>query len=356
MVSNAFLRLIRRPLNTRKKILVFIIILACILLFAIKWLRFTSHPSALPPNKLVEVESLKKQTIQETVRLLGTIHPKHVTVLVAKSSGILDTLIPTGEKVRKGTLVAKMDNPDLEKNLQLAATTESMTKSQFERLAPLLAKGYISSKDVDEKKQAWIDAQKEASRIKIEWENLHFYAPFDGIVGAYKKREGTAVNVGESVVVIYDPSTLVVDVDIPCSNLSALHDGQRAYVLGKSYVLSNLQKMLDEDTHMCPADINITCEDCLIGSTVDVDLVVAEKHDTLVVPFHAIFLRNGENYVYTVEDGKVKLMPVKTGLQQHDHIEIVEGLNPGMQVITKGQERLYPEMPVDVATWVPAKS
>ncbi len=39
---------------------------------------------------------------------------------------------------------------------------------------------------------------------------------------------------------------------------------------------------------------------------------------------------------------------MKTGLQQQDKIEIVEGLKAGQQLVIKGQERLYPEMAVDI--------
>lgn len=300
------------------------------------------------PNKLVEVETVKKQNLQQSIRLLGVIHPKHATILVAKGSGMLDTLVPSGQKINKGTMVAKIDNPDLEKNLQLSISAEALAKAQLDRFTPLLKTGYVSAKEVEEKKQIWIDAQKELSKTKIELDNLRFYAPFDGIIGAYKKREGAQVNQGEAVVSIYDPSSLVVDFDIPCSNLSTINEGQPLKILNQAYRLNHLQKMLDEDSHMCPADVDIRCDDCLIGATVDVDLVVAEKKNVIVIPFQALFLRNSNPFVYIVEKRKVSMVAVKTGLQQNDRIEIIEGLKPGQQLITKGQERLYPQMEVDI--------
>lgn len=294
------------------------------------------------------METIKKQRLQQTIHLLGTIHPKHTTVLIAKEAGMLDSLIPTGQKVKKGTLIAKIDNPDLEKNLLLSLSAVELAKSQYERINPLVKSGYVSTKEAEEKKQAWIDAQKELSKTKIELDNLRFYAPFDGIIGAYKKREGSQVNAGEPIVSIYDPSSLVVDFDIPCSNLTTLNEGQPVYVMEKQYSLSHLQKMLDEETHMCPADVDIQCEECLIGATTNVELVVAEKNDTIVIPFQALFLRDSKPFVYIVKKGKVVLVSVKTGLQQQDKIEIVEGLNAGQQLVIKGQERLYPEMAVDI--------
>lgn len=333
---------------SKRNVLIAFIILVVILL---AW-RLIKHKNTPPvnPNKVVEVELIKTKNIQQRVNLLGVIHPKHTTVLIAKGSGTLDEFIATGQKVKKGDLLAQIDNVDIEKNAQLSENAEQLAKDQYERIMPLTKKGFVSAKEVEEKKHAWISAQKESAKTKIELDNMRFYAPFDGIVGAYKKREGSQISQGDPVVSIYDPASLVVDFDIPCSNLSSIKEGQKVYVLGKQYPLSHIQKMLDEDTHMCPADVDINCPDCLIGDTAKVGLVVLEKKNTIVVPLNALFLRDGQTVVYIVNKGKIELAPVKTGIKQTNKIEIVKGLSVGQQLITKGQDRLYPQMTVDIDT------
>jgi len=124
--------------------------------------------------------------------------------------------------------------------------------------------------------------------------------------------------------------------------------GQEVHVDKKTYSLSRMQKMLDEETHMCPAEVDIACNDCLVGDSVDVDLVVAEKKKTIVVPYQALFLKNSKPAVYVVEQGKVVLVMVTTGIKQQDNIEIMAGLKPGQLLIIKGQERLYPALAVDI--------
>ncbi|VEG91998.1 efflux RND transporter periplasmic adaptor subunit [Legionella spiritensis] len=335
-------------LSSRHKTMIILAVIALLTLIVTIHFVQSTHPAAANVNKLVEVETITPQPLQQTIRLLGTIHPKHATILMAKGNGMLDTLVPTGQKISKGTLIAKIDNPDIEKNAQLSHSAVQLARAQFERLNKLLKTGYVSAKEAEEKKQFWIDAQKELAKTRIDRNNLRFYAPFDGVIGAYKKREGTQVNQGDAVVSIYDPASLVVDFDIPCSNLNGVHQGQRVHVLGRQYALSHIQNMIDEDTHMCPADVDIVCKDCLIGATVDVELVVAEKPDALTIPFQAVFLKNSNPFVYVVEQDKVVLVAVKTGLMQQNRVEIIDGLKPGQQVIIKGQERLYPNMTVDV--------
>lgn len=298
--------------------------------------------------KIVEVEEISQKNIQQTADLIGTIRPKHATVLVAKADGMLDSLIPTGQKIHKGMLIAKIDNPDMEKNHQLSETAEIIAKTQYTRLSTLLKTGYVSPKEVEEKKQAWIEASKNLSNTKIELDTMRFYAPFDGIVGAYKKKEGAQVNPGDAVVTIYDPSSLTVDFDIPCTNIKAFREGQGIRVLGNEYHISHIQNMIDEDTHMCPADVDIACDDCVMGASVDVELVLREKKNVVVIPYQAVFLKNGKHHVYLVEDHKLVLAAVHTGIQNKAQIEITAGLKPGQFVVTKGQERLYPGMSVGI--------
>lgn len=338
-------------LFTRKSIYIklLLIAIACtLLIFAYQLFGGLKKQIDNEPLKIVEVEEVAFKNIQQTAELIGTIHPKHATILIAKANGMLDAFIATGQRVTKGTLIAKIDNPDVEKNHYLSETAENIAKTQYERLSSLLKTGYVSAKEVEEKKQAWIETLRNLSNTKIELDTLRFYAPFDGIIGAYKKREGTQVNMGDPIVTLYDPTTLTVDFDIPCTTIKTIKEGQEVRVLGESYRLTHLQKMIDEDTHMCPADVDIRCEDCVIGASINVELVIREKKKVIVIPQQAIFLRNGKRFVYLVSDHKVELVPIHVGLQDKAYIEVTSGLKPGQLLVTKGQERLYPGMTVGI--------
>lgn len=313
---------------------------------------FIVHHSSFPPpalpTKLVEIETATPTGIQKTIKLIGTIRPKHTTILVAKGSGMLDILQPSGEMVKKGDLIAKIINPDIEKSYQLSKATAKLANIQYKRLLSLRKTGFVSAREVEEKKQLWIDAQKELAKTKIELKNMRFYAPFDGIIGAYKIKEGSQVNESAQVVTVYDPSALTIEVDIPCTNHPQIKVNQPVKILGKPYQLSHLQKMIDDDTHMCPADVDIHCDTCLIGTNIVVELIVKEKQDVLVIPTSALFLKNGAPHIYKVNNNKIELVKIKTGIQEKEKVEISSGLKTGDKVIIKNPERLYPGLTVAI--------
>jgi membrane fusion protein (multidrug efflux system) len=107
--------------------------------------------------------------------------------------------------------------------------------------------------------------------------------------------------------------------------------------------------MLDEETHMCPAYVTIECQDCIIGQTVPIDVAIAEHRSVLVIPYEAVFLRDGKSVVYIMKENKATLQPVTLGLREKERIEVQRGLKSGDQVIVRGQTRLYPGAPVVVA-------
>ncbi|MCW8398702.1 efflux RND transporter periplasmic adaptor subunit [Legionella sp. PATHC038] len=301
-----------------------------------------------PPTKIVEVITAAPSSIEKTIKLIGTIRPKHATVLVAKGSGTLDTLMSSGQTVKKGDLIAKITNPDIEKSYLLSKETEELESTQYQRLKSLQKTGFVSAREVEEKKRIWIDSQKEKARTKIELKNMRFYAPFDGVVGAFKIKEGAQVTEGAPVVTIYDPHSLTVEIDIPCTNNHSIEENQPIYIFDRLYHLSHVQKMIDDETHMCPADVDIQCTHCLIGTSVSSRLIVNKKTKTLIIPTQALFLKQGKTHVYKVVDKKIELVAVQTGIQEKDKVEIISGLKSGDQIVHKNPERLYPGLEVSI--------
>ncbi len=329
-----------------KKTSIFIVL---VILISISYILYHAiRSNIMPPQnaKVVEVEIAKLQTIQQTARFIGTLRSEQSTTLVAKSKGILDRFVNSGQHVKKGELIAQIDNKDIERNFKLSQDMEHIAKLQYDRFSQLQKTGVISQNALEEKKGTLIDSQKKLTDAKIAMDEIKIYAPFDGIVGIFKIREGSQVQEGDVLVSFYDPSSTIVEFDVPLSIMNVIHDGSTVFIDKKPYPLTYIQKMLDEETHMSPAYVNIDCNNCIIGSTIDVNLVVRDKNSVIVVPFEAVFLREGKTFVYIVKDDKASLTPVELGIREKELVEITSGLQKNDVVIVRGQARLYPGVPV----------
>ncbi len=314
--------------------------------FAVRWYRASSAAPSTPAPKVVAVTPVTRHDIRETISLIGTIQPNQSTSLLAKTPGILTILVTPGQTVAAGTLLAKVDNANVVSDQKLAANSVALYKSQYERMLTIVKKGYVSEKEVADKKQSLLQAQINLNKAKMDLDATHFYAPFAGTVSAFKIPSGSQVNPGDAILTLFNATSKSVHFDIPCSNTPNIQVGQAVVILDKHYKIDHLQNLLDEQSHMCPADVTIDCQDCLLGNSVPVELIVQEKSQALVIPFQALLIHEGQSSVYTVENNVLTLKPVKTGIQEKDQIEILTGLTSGAQLITQGQERMMAGMPV----------
>lgn len=333
----------------KKTTLIIALLLVIITGYALykKW-----HGAPTPPEdiKVVEIEKVKLKDIQETTAFIGTIKSEQSTMLIAKSRGILDGLISSGRRVKKGELIAKIDNKDVERNYKLSQEVEKIAKLQYDRLNQLYKKGAMTKNAVEQKESEWMEQQKKMSDAKIALDQINIQAPFDGIVGVFKVREGSQVQEGDPIVNFYDPSSTIVEFDVPVSIVGLIQDGNPVFINKKRYALTHIQKMLDEETHMSPAYVKIQCDNCIIGTTVNVDLVVKEKKSVIVIPHESVFLREGKTFVYVMKNNQAALVPVELGIREKESVEIISGLNEGDAVIIRGQARLYPGVAVKLSS------
>lgn len=307
-----------------------------------------SSQNAEPILKVVEVITAKPQNIEQTVRLIGTIRAKYSTMLTAKVTGVLEILKQSGETVTKDTLIAHIRNPDIEKRYEFALSSVHIAKEQYERAITLMKKGATSKQAVEEKQSAFLEAEKNLATAKIELDKIKFYAPFNGTIGIYKERDGTEIKSGTVLLSFYDPTLLIVEVDIPAPLLASVNIGQKVVIDGKRYRLTQIQKMLDEATHMAPAVIDIAGVGHIIGAPIDVELTVCEKNNVIVLPDETVFLEQGKPHVYVIKDSKTVLTPVKLGLRAREKVEITKGVKSGDRLVSQGQGRLSHDLMIKV--------
>jgi membrane fusion protein (multidrug efflux system) len=310
-----------------------------------------------PPNfKIVEIEIAKKSDISYEVGLIGTVKHKNYCVLIAKARGTIDTLIPAGSIIKKGDIIAKIENPDIEKTYELSVSGEQIARAQYERTRNLAKSGVSSKEALEDKEKTLIDAGKALATAKIELDNITIKAPFDGVLGVYKIKDGEQVAVGEQLVSFYNSDDILVEFDIPGEYISKINPNQTVFIDGSKFKLTHAQKAIDEDKHMCPAYIEIKNKDnFIIGSSVDIKLTVEHHDDVIVIPYSSICIRDGKDSVYIAKDGKASLKYVEVGIRNKDKIEIIKGINEEDKVIIAGQDRLFEGISIKTPSDLPPK-
>ena len=170
---------------------------------------------------VLEVMAVKKQQLLFSINAYGVVQPKHQAELVAQVSGIVNRLTPVfavGQFVRKGDILAYLDDDDYHADLAQAQATLAQAKAQLEQE---IARGIVAKKTlrhvvptkqsalglrIPQRKQEQANvkfAQAALARAQRNAARTTITAPFDGLITEKKINVGSHVNVGEQLGRLY---------------------------------------------------------------------------------------------------------------------------------------------------------
>lgn len=187
--------------------------------------------------------------------------------------------------------------------------------------------------------------------IKRSIDKQQVKAPISGIILEKYVEDGSPVTAGVPVFLIGNLKNLELEADILADDCSDVRIGNQVEIsgesLGKAVLKGQVSKIapsaktitstLGVDQKRVPVTIKILDEKGALkpGYTVDIKIITADKKQALTVPDSSVFDYRGDNCVLTVEHGKTIIRPIKTGLENDDSIEVLEGLKEGDSIVVK---------------------
>lgn len=253
--------------------------------------------------------------------------------------------VKEGDRVKKGSLLATLDDSDY--NLEVAAlkAQETQMKAELERTRRLLEQKGVSANDLEKLESAYqqVAARLAASENKVDYTRL--YAPCDCYVNSVNYEVSEMVNAGTPVFELLDNSQIEVEVDIPV----AVYRQRSRFSHFEGVVAGNTVPL--RLVSIAPrADSNqlYRMKLALVGQHPDltpgmnievlISLSDAKSAGEMTIPVHSIVRRNDSTFVYVIElDSIAKLRQVTLGDLDSDGRAIVNaGLNPGELIIRSG--------------------
>ncbi len=253
---------------------------------------------------------------------------------------------------------------------QLASARESVAAAETAvEAAKAAAKLLEQTKDDPKHAQEAYEAQARAAEaaletMRIEKRRLEVCAPFEGVVLERLHEGGAMVQAGTPVLLLGDPSSLEVEVEILSDDAGLVREGMDAVVFGgalgdrelggtvrKIYPraftkVSNLgiEQQRVRVRIRLPGDVNLRH-----GFHVEARIVTERTgEEALRIPSGAVFTRNEKDCVFVVEQGLLHLREIETGLSNEDWTEIRKGLAKGDEVVGDPREELKEGMKVEV--------
>jgi HlyD family secretion protein len=200
-------------------------------------------------------------------------------------------------------------------------------------------------------------ARTDLARLQYDLRQTQVQAPFTGFVVEMHTEAGQWVDSGGPVVTLIELDKAHITIPIPerfiaqvqLGAIGTLQFDALPGVTLQGKVIRVIPQAAESRTFPVTVEVDNPKTHIKSGLFARVTLTVGERHDALLVPKDAIVTQGPRQIVYTVRDGKATPVPVqRTGF--HEGFAVVTGpLQPGEQVVVRGNERLRPGQPVQVA-------
>jgi RND family efflux transporter MFP subunit len=298
----------------------------------------------------------------DELKLPGRLEAYARAPLYARTSGYLKSwTADIGTPVKAGQLLAEIETPDLDQQLQqaradlaTAQANEKLAGITAERWQKILQSNAVSKQDVDEKtgdlaaKRALVaSAKANVDRYVAMKGFTRIVAPFEGIVTARNTDVGALVNAGsaagQELFVVSDTRKLRVYVNVPQNSVPDVPPGTKATLTvpehaDKSYtatVEASAQSVnAQSGTTLMQLAVDNSAGELLPGAYANVSLALPHDAHALSVPASALIFDAAGLRVATVgADNRVVMKPVTIARDYGKTIQIGSGLDANDRVI-----------------------
>lgn len=301
----------------------------------------------------VEVGAVEKRRLVDETTAVGAVRSHQSVTLRPEVSGRIAALgFAEGQRVRRGQLVAQLDDALQRAQLQQAQAQASLARTQLQRQRELQAQGFVSASAVDQSAGALEVAEAQVALARAQLDRMKIRAPFDGVAGIRRVDVGEYVKDGAEIVTLQDNSSMWVDFPLPERYLGRVRPEQAVQVqvdaLGARGFDGRIEALdarveADGRSLLVRARLDDPAGMLKAGMFARVRTVLAVRDDALVVPEEALVPQAGRQYLVKVVDGpqgKVsQRLEARTGVREGGRVEILQGLSEGDLVVVAGQER-----------------
>lgn len=322
-----------------------------------------ASPAASPGQRVLNVnaEVLAPGPISEkTPPAIGNMIPFEEVDLMFETSGkVVGIFFNEGEYVRKGTLLAKINDAPLQAQLKKLESQIKLAEDRVYRQQTLLEKDAVSEESYQTVVTEYDKLMADIELVKANIAQTELRAPFDGVIGFRYLSEGAFASSNTTVANLAMISQLKVEFPVPERYAPDMRPGKRVSFSMRdsrgamkeySATIYAVESSVDLSTRSlrARATYDNSRGEVVPGTFVNIQITTDEIKDAITVPSEAIIPEMGRNIVYVMRGGRAEPVEIETGLRTESRVQAVTGLSRGDTLLTTGVMQLRKGMPVTI--------
>ena len=312
---------------------------------------------------LVTAIELKAVEFEHTIEIQANIKTRQNLDLYPEFGGKLNRVyVKEGQSVKKGTLLAKVDDAGLQEQLDQIKLQLDLAETTFERTQRLWNQKIGSEIMFLEAKTRYEAQKKQLDQMKRQLAKTKIYAPFNGTIDQVFSNEGANVAPGVTpIMMIVNLNSMYVEADIPENYLTSVTKGSKALV--EIPVLGQSQNTVIRQTgsYIQPSNRTFRIEAALENPTKEIkpnlnaklSVIDYTNSTALMIPRRIVRSNaQGQNYVFVLANPEeenqfvASQQFVELGKTKNEMIEITKGISEGELLIDEGVGLLEPNQKV----------
>lgn len=320
----------------------------------------SSVATSVPRNRALNVtaEIVAYTPMDDRAISPGNLIPFEEADLSFETSGkIVGIYFNEGEFVKKGTLLAKVNDLPLQAQLKKLEAQVKLAQDRVYRQQTLLEKDAVSREAYETVVTEYDKLMADIDLIKANIEQTELRAPFDGRIGLRYVSEGAYVTPSANIASIAMTNMLKLDFFIletyardirPGTKVLFSFRDDRGRLHEHEATVYALESTVEQGTYTLRARATFPneLENLVPGTYVSVEILREEIKDALSVPSEAIIPEMGRNIVYIAREGKAQPVEIETGIRNESRVQAISGLQLGDTLITSGVMQLRTGMEV----------
>lgn len=302
----------------------------------------------------VNAQVITPHLLTDEILVTGRLVPDEEVNLSFETSGkITDIFFTEGSSVKRGELLAKVNDRQLQAQLKRLEAQIPLAEDRVFRQNALLQRDAVSKEAYEQVKTELATLNADIDIVKANIALTELRAPFDGVIGLRQVSVGAYASPSTIVAKLTKISPLKVEFSVPeryagevkrGANLIFNLEGKLDGFPAKVYATES--KISDMHTLTVRALYPNSNGSILPGRYVSVHLKKEEIPNAIAVPSEAIVPEMGKDKIYLYKDGKAQPVEILTGIRTEAEVQVLRGLQVGDTIITSGTLQLRTGLPV----------
>ena len=348
----------------KKTLITILIIVAVVLLLAIPKISFKGEEPKAGENSTrgiqilpVEAVVVKPTIFDRKLVVTGTIIANESIEVKSEVSGkITGISFKEGQAVKKGDVLIKIEDDELQAQLEKAKHNKKLNEDNEFRQRKLLEKEAISQEEYDNALNRLNTSNADIMLLQAQLDKTTIRAPFNGYIGFRYVSEGAYISPTVVMATLYSLDPAKIEFSIPAKHASKVSAGSKIFFTleGDTTKLGGLVYAIEPQIDASTRTLKIRASTpnprgaMLPGQFVTIQLVLEHLNKAIMIPTEAVVPELDGSKVYISNNGLAKETRVVTGERTERTLEILDGLSFGDTVLTSGILQLRQDLKLNI--------